>query len=225
MGVDVVVCAHNEAERIAPVLDAIRGAPTTAKIIVVCDSCEDNTAQVSSPLADHVVEIDAHNKGTAMAVGLERVETPHVVFCDADITGLRPGHMAALSTWEPMDGQVVALRGETPSGQRSTWIWIARQVPAVSGERRLPTAFARTVPLAGSGWEAETRINAAVAKAGMPWQHIVLHGVRNRNKIRRDFRGWATEFGRVMTVTATYGPELLTYAAHPQGRARPAAAS
>lgn len=218
--VDVVVCAHNEQEHIAPVLYAIRGSSHAGQLIVVCDACTDDTPWIASTVADHVVEIPAGNKGTAMAEGLARVTSPHVMFCDADITGLTPGHVDLVCTSGPMEGQVVALRGETPSGKRSGWMWIAKQVAAVSGERRLPTAFVRTVPLYGSGWQAETRINAAVARVGMPWNHLVLHGVRNRTK---DRQAWAAEFGHVLTALGTYGPELVSYSLHPQGRPRPTA--
>ncbi len=213
-GVDIVVCAHNEQEHIAPVLDAIRSSQHAGQLIVVCDACTDDTAWIASGVADHVVEIPAANKGTAMAEGLARVTSPHMMFVDADLRGLTPGHIDMLATYPPAEAMVVGLRGETPSGRRSGWMWIAKQVPAVSGERRLPTAFARTVPLAGSGWEAETRINAAVAKAGMPWRHVVMRGVRNRTK---GTVPWATEFGHVLTALATYGPELVRYSLRPQG--------
>jgi glycosyltransferase involved in cell wall biosynthesis len=216
VGVDVVVCAHNEEEHLAGVLHAIRGSRHAGQLIVVCDACNDNTPWIAAGVADQVVEIPAGNKGTAMAEGLARVTSPHMMFVDADLRGLTPGHIDMLATYPPAEAMVVGLRGETPSGRRSGWMWIAKQVPAVSGERRLPTEFARSVPLAGAGWEAETRINAAAAKAGLPWRHVVMQGVRNRTKPTVP---WATEFGHVLTALATYGPELARYALHPQGSA------
>jgi hypothetical protein len=42
-----------------------------------------------------------------------------------------------------------------------------------------------------------------------------MQGVRNRTK---GTRPWAAEFGHVLTTLATYGPELVTYSLHPQGR-------
>ena len=209
MRCDVVICAHNEQATVGRVLEAVSGSSEVGTTIVVADACTDATAEVATRAGALVLQTDAHNKGSAMALGLAWVGTEHVVFIDADISGLLPGHVDALCTRGPSTGQYVGCRDGYP---------LAFLIfPSVSGERRVPTSIAHRARLAGSGWEAETRLNVAVAQAGLPWLHEVLVGVHNRHKVTRDPWGWARELGHVATVMATYGPELVRYTTHPSG--------
>ncbi len=219
MGVDVVVPAHNEATRIGAVLPAIAGAPSLGKLIVVCDACEDNTAEVAYAWADLIVYSSAGNKGSAMAAGLAHVDTTLVTFMDADLVGLRWPQVEALLTWPPERGQVVARRGADVTGaHRGRLVNKAiGNLPSISGERRVPTWLARSVHLAGSGWRAETLLNVAIARHHLPWRHLVFEGVRNSSKIVAHPVGWADEAARVAAVTAQYGPDLHRYATHPDG--------
>lgn len=212
MGVDVVVCAHNEAERIAPVLEAIAASPALGKLIVVADACTDDTEAIASTFTSHVLPIAAKNKGTGMATGLAEVTTDLVAFMDADLRGLRSQTVTELLTVPPLDGQVVGLRDGYPH--------IFGIFPSLSGERRLPTAIARAADLAGSGWKAEMRINAEVAKAGLPWSHFVLNGVDNLSKFKamENPGAWLWEQLQLFDATLQYLPELVAYATHPHGR-------
>jgi glycosyltransferase involved in cell wall biosynthesis len=206
---DVVVCAHNEATRMAPVLDAIRSSPFVSSLIVVADSCTDNTAELAGRWADQVIPIDAANKGTAMAVGLSAVGTPLVLFMDADLTGLRPGHVGLLCTLEPLAGMLVGVRGNTVTGQPIPKV--LGSLPSISGERRVPTDFARSLALAGSGWRAETLFNVGAMKQGLPHRQIMMRGVANSSKMIRSPWAWAKEAGQVFDTMASYGPELWRY--------------
>ena len=206
---DVVVPAHNEASRIAPVLAAISGSPYVASLIVVADDCCDDTAAVAGAWATEVVAVDAHDKGTAMAAGLMKVATDTVVFVDADLSGLRPEHVSALVTFDPLDGQLVGVPGLRSLDIPTTKV--VASLPSISGQRRLPTWVARSVPLAGSGWRAETLLNVAVTRLDLPHRQIILKGVANRSKVVRSPWAWAKEVGQVVDTAACYGPELLRY--------------
>lgn len=208
---DVIVPAHNEGPRIGAVLAAIRGSSAVSQLIVVADDCTDDTVAQATGYADQIVSIGAHDKGSAMAAGLTKVGSPLVAFIDGDIEGLQSEHVTALLTYPPLEGQVVGLRSGYPK--------IFGALPSVSGERRIPTWLAQEVPLAGAGWKSETLINAAVARAGLPWRHIVLHGVTNlaKGKIIHDPRGWLDELVRVLDVVGTYAPEMIRYMAHRNG--------
>jgi hypothetical protein len=146
-----------------------------------------------------------------MATGLDRVGTELVAFIDADIQGLRSGHVDALLTVPPVGGQLVGLRSGYPQ--------ILGELPSVSGERRIPTWLARSVNLDGAGWKAETLINVAVAEAGLPWAHITLTGVTNLAKgkfFTAPFQ-WLGELAKVIDASILYGPELVRYLASPAG--------
>lgn len=208
---DVVVPAHNEASRIAPVLEAILSSPLTSSCIVVADACSDATADVARSYGAFVLEIGARDKGTAMAAGLRLVGTERVLFCDADLAGLRPGHVTALLGLPPLDGQLVGIRGNTVVGTPLPLAPVIGSLPSLSGERRLPTEFVRSVKLAGTGWEPETALNVAVVRAGLPHRQIILRGVANRSKAIRSPLAWLTEFVQVTKIMALYGPDLVRY--------------
>ncbi len=198
---DVVVCAHNEEATLAGVLAAIRGAPERGRIIVVADSCTDRTEAIAGDLADEVVVAAVRDKGSAMAAGLRQVRSRHVLFCDADLVGLGPEHITALLTFRPEQAMVVGLRDSVRQAPA------LGRLPSISGERRVPTALASEARLEGSGWRAETRINAAAVEAGLPWYHLLLVGVKNPRRPK------PLEWRQVAEAAAAHGPQLLRYLA------------
>ncbi len=204
--IDVVICAHNEAPSIGAVLDAVAGAPSAGRVIVVADACTDQTADVATAHGAGVVSIDAHDKGSAMAAGLDAVTTPDVLFIDADLDGLEPAHVEALLTAAPHGGQVVGLREYQPP-----------RLPPISGERRLPAAVARGASLAGSGYGAEVRLDAAVGRAGLPWRHYRMKGVSNPTRVLAEPVSWVAMWLAVLGTALLFAPELVSYSLHPDG--------
>ncbi len=201
---DVVVPAHNEADTIAAVLFAIRGAPSVESIIVVADACTDATAEVAIKYADVVLTTDAGDKGTAMALGLTQVATDDVVFIDADLHGLAWQHVEALCTYPPAGGMLSGLRDEVLSfGERLG--------PPITGERRLPAAFARSVHFAGQGYRAEILLDAAVGSARLPHRTIVLVGVTNPTRAATDPLGWLKMWADLALLCIGLAPELVRY--------------
>lgn len=192
----VVIPAHNEAANIGAVLAAAIGA-NVGPVIVVADSCDDDTAYLSMGVASSVVVIDAGDKGSAMAAGLSRVTDDATLFVDADVRGLKPEHVEALAIAPPAGGMVVGLRDGAP----------ATGLPPISGERRLPTEFARSIPLAGSGYRAELLIDAAVARAGLPHRHYELVGVTNPSREWRHPLMW----GDLGVFAIANAPALIRY--------------
>lgn len=181
MAVTVVICAHDEAGTIGDVITAASSFP----VVVVADDCSDDTAHVARSFGARVVEITAGDKGTAMAVGLSVAGTTDTLFVDADLRGLTTGHVEALAIAPPVGGMVVGIRDD------ATKVLGASGLPPISGERRVPTDFARSVPLAGMGYRAELAIDAAAARAGLPHRHYKMIGVTNPNRPGRHPLMWA----------------------------------
>lgn len=198
MAVDVIVCAHNEEPTIGAVVQAIMGAPSLGRCIVVADRCSDRTAEIAGELGALVLHRDAGDKGSAMAAGLEEAVTETVAFVDADLSGLTSEHVEVLLTQPPRPGMVCMLRDGAP-------LPLGR-FPAVTGERRVPRRLAEEAGLLGSGWEAEMRINAACVEAGLPWAHVVMWGVKNPP--RRKPEEWAEVAGATLKNARSIGKML-----------------
>lgn len=208
---DVVIPAHNEAATIGDVVTAVAAAPSVSAVIVVADKCTDDTAAVAQAAgASVVVSIESGNKGSAMAAGLDLVTTPDVLFVDGDLVGLQWQHVEGLVLAEPAGGQVAGLRDEP-------YAWGQRNLPPITGERRLPAAVARRVDLAGSGYRAETLLNAAVGRARLPHRQYVLVGVKNPTRITRAPVSWFTMWGDLALIAVLNLPGLYGYIAHPDG--------
>lgn len=202
---DTVVCARNEEATIGPVVDACIGGGAST-VIVVADSCTDSTADIAGERGALVVETDAGDKGSAMAAGLESVTTSLVLFIDGDLVGLTSAHIASLLRAPPLSGQAVGLI--EPTGP----------LPPLSGQRRLPTAVARSVRLRRAGYRSEILLDAAIGRAGLPHRHYLLTGVTNPSRAGREPLSWLGMWAQVGLTALAMAPELEAYVTHPNGR-------
>lgn len=81
----VIVPEHNSAEFMRKGLDSIiRQTFTDYELIVVCDNCTDNTAQIAKEYTDKVFEIDAKRCGFARNKGLDEATGEWILFMDDD---------------------------------------------------------------------------------------------------------------------------------------------
>lgn len=84
----VIIPAHNEERSIARLVDALT-TPLCPEleIMIVCNGCTDNTAEVAAARSDHVrvVEIAVASKQAALAAGNAAAAHPARVYCDADV--------------------------------------------------------------------------------------------------------------------------------------------
>ena len=99
--VSVVIPARDEAARIAPVLDALRGDPAVHETIVVDDHSGDDTACVAADQGARVIAAPPLPTGrvgkpSALQHGLEQATGELVVALDADVLP-EPGLIAALA--------------------------------------------------------------------------------------------------------------------------------
>ena len=81
----VIVPAHNAACRIRKGLGSIkRQTFTNYELIVVCDDCHDDTADVAREYTDRVFEVRWHNCGKTRNLGLQEARGTWVLFMDDD---------------------------------------------------------------------------------------------------------------------------------------------
>ena len=172
--ISVVVPARDEAERIAPLLDAIVGASGVAEVIVVDDQSSDATAEIArlagasvvsgAPLPDGWA-----GKAWALQQGIEAATSDWVVTLDADARPdpQLPTALVARAVGDRLDLLTVGGRFECPT-PGSRWLHPAMLTtlvyrfgppgtPAARPDRTMANgqcmAFARAPFLAASGME------------------------------------------------------------------------
>ncbi|GJF34264.1 hypothetical protein KNE206_69640 [Kitasatospora sp. NE20-6] len=81
----VLIPAHNEADFIATaVKSAFRQTVPPQTVLVIADSCTDDTARIAAGCGAEVMEVAHASKPKSLNAALERVTTSHVALLDAD---------------------------------------------------------------------------------------------------------------------------------------------
>lgn len=81
----VIIPSHNGQDRIRKALNSVRGQKfKDYELIVVCDSCTDDTETVAKEYDAMVVTTDAHRDGLARNAGLDAATGEWILFLDDD---------------------------------------------------------------------------------------------------------------------------------------------
>lgn len=85
MKFSIIIPAYNSAGYIHNALDSIKEQTfTDYELIVICDSCTDNTAQMARDAGAIVEEVSFHNDGLSRSRGLDLATGDWVLFMDDD---------------------------------------------------------------------------------------------------------------------------------------------
>lgn len=130
----VIIPAYNEERTIGDIIRAVKQVPFISETIVVSDGSVDNTAVVAAAYGARVVPLTENlGKGGAMMVGVNSTDADVVLFLDADLIGLTPGHVADLLL-PVLEGRAEMTVGIFEQGRLATDLaqFIA---PYLSGQR------------------------------------------------------------------------------------------
>ena len=85
MKFSIIIPAHNAGEHLAKALESVRSQVfTDYELIVVCDSCTDNTQEIAEQYNAIVEVVDYKRDGLTRNKGLEIAQGEWVLFMDAD---------------------------------------------------------------------------------------------------------------------------------------------
>ena len=127
-----LIPAYNEAVRIGPVLDAVLGHADLTHVIVIDDGSTDDTQAIARAKGAQVIRTPGNlGKTRALALGLQAVQTSHVVLIDADLIGLTGQALTALidPVRQGTAKATISLRGNAPRA------WRLIGIDYISGER------------------------------------------------------------------------------------------
>lgn len=81
----VIVPEHNSASFMRTGLDSIKKQTfRDYELLIICDSCTDNTAEIAREYTNKVFEINAKSCGVARNIGLENATGKWILFMDDD---------------------------------------------------------------------------------------------------------------------------------------------
>ena len=103
------------------------------------------------------------------------------MFLDADLVGLRPGHVDALVA-EVAEGRADMACGLFDRGPLANQVFL-RHLPVLTGQRALHRSlFERLTPADSRGYRVEAALNSLVAREGLVRHDRVLDGLWHRTK-------------------------------------------
>lgn len=132
-GISCIICAFNEAPRIAAVLAVASMHPLLQEVIVVDDGSTDDTAEVVRcfPSVRLISYTENQGKSFAMATGIAKAQGNFLMLLDADLKGLTAEHLTKLAA--------PVLSGKTDVGlslrKNSLLLFRIIGLDFVSGER------------------------------------------------------------------------------------------
>jgi glycosyltransferase involved in cell wall biosynthesis len=177
-----VIPARNESATVGAVVYAALDARLVDAVVVVDNASTDGTAAVAATHGARVVCEPIPGKGEALRAGVAAAGAASVlVFLDADLVGLRPGHVDRLVA-AVVSGQADMACGMFDRGPVVNRA-LRATLPVLTGQRALRRElFDRLHEDDVRGWRVEAALNSLAAHQGLVRRVEVLPGLWHRTK-------------------------------------------
>ncbi len=215
--VSIVICVYNEEKTIIDVLKTCVENNPESEVLVVDDGSTDNTApllqEAKEKMGFRYIRLP-ENKGKsyAMTEGVEQASNEIILFWDADVTGIKPGHFKKIL--EPMYTNEADMVLGSPSE-----IWIDYRVNpfrGLTGERAMKKKdfLALKDDIREINFGIETYINLYFQAHGKRIKYTILDGLTHPTKYKKTTAVKATvEFmseGKEIARTLLQNYDLIT---------------
>jgi glycosyltransferase involved in cell wall biosynthesis len=176
-----VIPAWNEAATVGAVVYAALDAARVDEVVVVDNASTDGTAAAAEAHGARVVHEPTPGKGQALRTGVAATGAELLVFLDADLVGLRPGHVDELVRLVCEGGADMAC-GLFDRGPVANPIFLER-LPVLTGQRALHRhLFEQLAEEDVRGYRVEAALNSLVARRELRRADRVLPGLWHRTK-------------------------------------------
>jgi len=177
MRVSAIIPAYNEEKRIGNVIQSAMKCKLITDIIVVDDGSEDRTFEEASTYDVKVIKLSKNQgKGEALKNALLYCDSEIVIFLDADLIGLNPGHIESL-IFPLINTDTEMTIGIFNSGRFFT-SWHQKLTPSLSGQRAFKGDLIQDIMnLEMSGYNAEMAITKLIREKNIKVEHILLEDI------------------------------------------------
>jgi len=190
--------ARDEVTTVAANVAAAAGCRYVREVVVVDDGSSDGTGAAAEAAGARVVRLEGSpgSKAHAMDAGVRATDADHILFVDADCTGLTSAHLDAIC--EPvLRGEAEMSLGAFDYGWLVTWLVLV--LPPLSGERIIPRWVWEAIPPERlRGYTIESRIDQVIAEGRHRTSVRRMRGVFHRTK--RDKHGKADGIRRTIRM-------------------------
>jgi glycosyltransferase involved in cell wall biosynthesis len=201
-----VIPAYNEASTVGEVVEVALRAALIDEVVVVDNASTDDTAEVAAKAGARVETCTIPGKGQAMASGVAATDAPVIVFLDADLVGLVPGHVDRLAD-AVLSGRAGMACGLFDRGPALNGLFL-RVLPILTGQRGLRRdIFEGLHHKDQRGWRIEAALNSRCKELAAPVEAFVCDGLWHRTKEEKypsAFEGFMRKQGMLITAVAAY---------------------
>jgi len=177
-----IIPAYNEAATVAEIAGLALSHPGVQRVLVVDDGSTDSTSNAAASVEGvQVVRLSENRgKGAAMKAGLEATDEQIVLFLDADLVGLKPGHIGDLLkpvVDDRADMSVGLFRGGRLHTDLAHII-----TPSLSGQRAVRRSVLCNLEMDSAGFAIERALTELWTTGAIRVEKVILKGVTHRTK-------------------------------------------
>jgi len=180
--VSVVIPALNEEETIFEIVSLLTGIELLEEVLVVCDGCTDNTAELARAAGANVIELPENvGKGGAMMIGVRAAKSDVVLFLDADLIGLTEKSVVSL-VLPVMSGKADMTVGIFEKGRVAT-DFAQTVAPFLSGQRAVKRVLLEGISdLDASRFGVEMALTRFAIENDLVVEEVILRDMTHRMK-------------------------------------------